>query len=444
MKKLFTPPDRFNLSELKTRRNLLISKIRAQSGSGLVIIANNNASINIGVSRFRPDSYFYYLSGFCEEGSILVISVLEKSAKSIIFVPEKDALKETWDGFRLGVSAAPKTLDINKAFAIKDFYSEFVKLLCFHQNVYYAFAKNPQLDSQIISAINGQRAGQRHGVLPIRAVYDTRVLIDEMRLIKSPFEIEQMKYVCQASAIAHTQAMSAVRVGAFENEIMGVLYSNYFKYGLFAPSFIPIVGSGKNSCTLHYQANNQKIPANSVTLIDAGGDYYGYNADITRTVPSGKKFTPAQREVYKIVLKAQKAGINAVKKNRSIGEYHQAVIKVIAEGLRELKILKGSVDKIIEKGDYKRFYMHQAGHFLGMETHDVGIYRSGATWKKFAEGMIVTVEPGIYINASDDLSCEFHNIGIRLEDDILVTAKGNINLTESVPINIDEVEALKS
>lgn len=436
-------PEKFLLSEFVLRRQQLINKIRATSTTGLILIANTPSPTNLGNSRFRPDSYFYYLTGFSEANAKILISITNKKAQTILFLQAKDPVKETWDGGLLGVEKAPRTLGVDIAFAHNNFAEEFSKILKEHINLYYAFGKNNHLDTEIINSLNTQRGLIRHGVLPIKTIYDSRPPIDEMRLIKSDFEIAQMRFAGMVSAKATTKAMSLCNVGINESVIMGALLNDYLSQGLTAPSFVPIVASGKNSCILHYQENNQNIPKDSLVLIDSGGEFNSYCADITRTVPSGSKFTPTQKVIYEIVLKAQRAGINCVKSGKKIGEYHQAVIRVITEGLREIKLLKGSVDKIIENGDYKKFYMHQAGHFIGLDTHDVGIYRVGENWQKFQVGMVVTVEPGIYIPAQSDVPKEFHNIGIRLEDDILVTKNGNENLTALAPIEIADVEAAK-
>ena len=434
LKNKLSPPAQFDLAELKNRRQQLINIIRKNSGTGLLLLFNTENA--------RFDSNFYYLTNITQPSSIFLLSIDKKKAKSFLFITDKDKTKELWEGEMLTAEDVKKKYKFDWVLYLSEFNNEITKLIRPHKYLYFNFGDSSKFDRLVNSEIIKKRDQQRQGEIPIQAVFDSRVIIDQMRQIKSNFEIEQIQYACEASAIAITEAMRSVTSGINERAIMGVLYQNYFAYGLAGPSYPPIIGSGKNSCVLHYSANNQKIPKNSVVLIDAAGEYNGYCADITRTVPANKKFTPAQKAVYEIVLKAQRQAITYVKKNRSIEDYHQAALKIIVEGLRQLKLLKGSVDKIIDKGSYKKFYMHKAGHFLGLDTHDVGIYRENDKWLKFKPGMIVTVEPGIYIRAEQGIPKEFHNIGIRLEDDILVTNKGNQNLTASAPIEIAEIEAL--
>lgn len=437
----------FNLSEYQNRRTRLIERIRALSPfqSALIVIPAKNETVGTyGVSRYRPDSTFLYFTGLREPEAVLILDVRPHSAETCLLLRPKDATRELWDGLRLGVEAAPEALSIDKAKSINHLEQELVQRLENHQALCYSFGKDSPMDALLIRLMQEQRAKVRQGIAPIEMMIDLHRHSDDMRLIKSAWEIEQMRHACKISAQVMGEVMPRVQAGVNEHEICGFLLGEYVRRGLSAPSYTPIVGSYANACILHYNDNNARMPDNALTLIDAAGEYYGYCADITRTIPTARQFTQAQREIYEIVHAAHSAAIAQVRVGAHFNEYHEAALRVITEGLIALKFIEGDVATAIAEERYKPYFMHRTGHFLGMDTHDVGLYRLHHEWRKLTPGMILTVEPGIYIRPQAHIPAQYHHIGIRLEDDILVTADQPENLTIEAPIHIRDIEKLKS
>lgn len=436
----------YDIQETLKRRNALAEMVRQESpeGKALVIIpAKSENYSSYGASRYRPDSYFLYFTGLREPNATLVLDVQADRVESLLFLRPNDPALELWDGARLGLERAPSTLGIDVAFEQNQLAEVLEKRLEKHAYVYHALGRDSALDTLIQERMNLQRNKVRQGVAPIRAIMDFRHHADELRLIKSEWEIVRMRHACQESAEAMKGAMARVKPGVGEHEIMGYLMGEYYRRGLSAPSYNLIVGSHQNACTLHYVDNHAIMPEGALTLIDAGGEYYGYCADITRTVPTAKTFTHAQKIIYEIVHRAHDTALKKVRVGCSFNDYHMAAVREITEGLIGLGWIHGDLDSAIAEERYKLYFMHRTGHFLGMDTHDVGGYRQGDVWRPLQAGMILTVEPGIYIRPAENIPTEFHHIGIRLENDILVTMGEPENLTSAAPINISDIETLK-
>ncbi len=423
------------------RRHALIERMRA-AGGGIAIIATANELIRNRDAHFpfRPDSYFHYLTGFGEPEAVLVL--VAEPARCILFCREKNLEREIWDGFRYGPQAAAETFAFDDAHPIGELDSKLAELLADQPQIWAALGYDSAWDQRLMAALTAVREQARAGKHAPATIRDVRVELDEMRLIKDADELALMRRAGEISAAAHVRAMRATRPGRFEYEIEAELLHEFRRHGCDAPAYTSIVAGGANACVLHYVSNNQALRDGDLLLIDAGGEYQGYASDITRTFPVNGKFTGAQADIYALVLAAQDACISAVKPGASFNDYHDVATRIIAQGLIDLKLLKGSLSGVLESGGYKRFYMHRAGHWLGRDVHDAGDYKVGTDWRRLADGMVLTVEPGCYIRAADDIPEAFWNIGVRIEDDIVVTANGHDNLTAGVPKAIADIEAL--
>jgi Xaa-Pro aminopeptidase len=388
---------------------------------------------------YRFDSHFFYLTGFREPDSVLVL-VAGDGPQSILFCRDKDPERETWDGFRFGPLAAREAFGFDMAFAVDVFYTQLAELLADQPTLYYSLGFDPGWDTRIIAALNRVRAMGRTGVRAPAAVVDVNALVDEMRLIKDEHEIATLRRAADISAAAHHQAMRAARPGGSENEVEAALLHEFRRLGAQAPAYTPIVAGGANACILHYIANDQALKDGDLLLIDAACELDGYAADITRTFPVSGHFSSPQRDAYQIVLAAQSAAIAAVRPGATWDAPHEAAVKVLAQGMIDLGLLSGTVDTAIETGTYKRFYMHRTGHWLGLDVHDVGEYKIDKAWRPLQPGMTLTVEPGLYIRPAEDVPQAFWNIGIRIEDDVLVTADGCEILTAAARKQVDEIE----
>ena len=411
-----------------------------QRGIAIIPTAPERARNRDTQYPFRFDSHFYYLTGFREPESVLVL-IAGKKPQSILFCREKDKVREIWDGFRYGPAGAKRAFDLDATYSIARLDAMLPKLLADQPTLFYPLGFDPAWDSRIMGWLNKVREQVRTGVTAPTDVSDVRELIDGMRLIKDPHELGAMKRAASISADAHLRAMRAARPGRMEYEIEAELLHEFRRCGAQAPAYQSIVAGGANACVLHYVENDCKLKAGDLLLIDAGCELDGYAADITRTFPVGGKFSPVQKEVYELVLAAQAAAIKAVRPGASFDNYHQAAVQVLAQGLIDFKLCKGSLDKVLESGDYKRFYMHKTGHWLGLDVHDAGDYRRQGRWRKLAPGMVLTVEPGCYIRPARNVPKAFWNIGIRIEDDVLVTAAGREVLTDKAPKSIRDIEA---
>lgn len=423
----------------KNRRNSLKNKL--PKNSALIIPGADLQYRNADSSyALRQESSFYYFSGFSEPSSVMVLINSGEKIESIIFVPEKDKLKEIWDGYRAGpVGAVDKYLfdqglENNK---IDELMPEALQGL---EKVFYSIGKKSGFDQKVIDWTCAANSKDRHS--NSIDIMDGSSLVGNMRLIKDEHEIDIMKKACDISAESYINVMKSIKPGDNEQGVEALFLYEFAKRGGRFPAYTPIVAGGESACVLHYIENDKDLKGSDLILVDAGCEYQMYASDITRTFPVGGKFSTEQLEIYNVVLKANLAAIDAVKTGNSIMEPQLISEKVITEGLVELGILSGDVDTLHKEGAFRDFYMHKIGHWLGMDVHDVGDYMEDDDFMKFKPGMVTTIEPGIYISSTMDVDDKWKGIGIRIEDDILVTESGNLNLTAKVPSNPQEIEAL--
>jgi Xaa-Pro aminopeptidase len=391
---------------------------------------------------YRFDSHFYYLTGFPEPEAALVL-VGGAKPRSLLFCREKNEEREIWDGFRHGPALARERFGFDEALPFAQLEAKLAELLADQPALYYPVGADAAWDARAMGWLNAVRANARAGVSAPERVHDVRALIDEMRLVKDAHELALMRRAASISAAAHRRTMQASRPGRFEYELEAELLHEFRRSGAQFPAYWPIVAGGANACVLHYVANDAALRDGDLVLIDAGCELGGYAADITRTHPVSGKFSGAQREVYELVLAAQAAAIGKVRSGNAWNEPHDAAVRVLAEGLRGLKLVQGSLDEVLEKETYKRFYMHRTGHWLGLDVHDAGDYKRAGKWRTLAPGMTLTVEPGLYIRAAADVPERLHGIGVRIEDDVLVTEQGCEVLTAEAPKSIADIESLK-
>tara|TARA_Y100000816_G_scaffold285961_1_gene266331 strand:- start:369 stop:1664 length:1296 start_codon:yes stop_codon:yes gene_type:complete len=390
---------------------------------------------------FRQDSNFWYLSGFNEAESTLVLLVNEKNnVQSIAFVPEKDELKEIWDGYRAGPEGAMKDHGFDLAFNNTEIDQRLPDLLAGHNQVFYPVGKSKTLDADIIEWIKSAKSKDRHS--SAIDIADASSKVGNQRLIKDEDEIKIMKKACHISAEAHVEAMKFVKPGMTEQEMEAFYQYEFSKRGGRFSAYTPIVAGGENACVLHYVENSKPLIDGELLLVDAGCEFELYASDITRTFPINGKFTPPQLAIYEVVLEAQVKSIEAISTNNNVMDAQTISEKVITQGLIDLGILQGSMEELHGAGAFKDFYMHKIGHWLGLDVHDAGDYMEDGDFMKFKPGMVTTVEPGIYISSSSNVDDKWKGIGIRIEDDILVTDDGNENLTAFVPSDPQEIEAL--
>ena len=396
--------------------------------------------------KFRQDSDFWYLTDFPEPDAIAVIVPKNRKNKFNLFVRPRDPKMETWYGRREGVEGAKKNYAANKAFPIDKFDNELPKILDGVDKLYYRFGVDRQLDEKILDYLSKQRFKRLKTAYPPHTIIDPTVLIHEMRLHKTEEEIELMEKAAEIAAEAHILAMKNCKPGMNEAQIESIIEHHFRMNDANGAAYNSIVGGGENATILHYVENNAELKDGELLLIDAGCEYKGYASDITRTFPVGGKFTEAQRDVYDIVLDVQKACVEATKPGTTIKERQDLSIEMLTEGMKKLGLLKGKTEKLIEDKKYEKYYMHGVGHYIGMDVHDAGRYFNDQTAKDsrpFAAGMVLTVEPGLYIPLDDkDAPAKYRGIGIRIEDDVLVTEDGNRNLTTKVPKEAEEIEEL--
>ena len=392
---------------------------------------------------YRPDSDFYYLTHFPEPEAVAVLVPGRAHGEYILFCRERNPEKEIWEGRRAGLEGAREIYGADDAFPIEDIDEILPGLLENRDKVFYSMGRYPDFDTHLMNWVNEVRGKSRNGVSAPGEYVDLQHIVHEMRLIKRPEEIRLMKRAAKVSTAAHRRAMQACKPGMMEYEVEAELLYEFKKGGAGFPAYPSIVGGGANACILHYTDNNAELKDGDMVLIDAGAEIDGYAADITRSFPVSGKFKGEQKAVYEIVLAAQLAAIEQVQPGRHWNEPHENAVRMLTQGLKDLGILKGDVAGHIEKGDYKRFYMHRTGHWLGMDVHDVGDYKLGDAWRELEPGMVLTVEPGLYIAAGGkDVDARWWNIGIRIEDDVLVTREGNEVISRDAPKAIDEIEAL--
>lgn len=427
--------------EYRARRQKLAAQLAADS---IAIIAAAPELIRNGDShyRFRQDSNFYYLTGFNEPEALLLITAGTDS-RSILFNRPRNPEQEQWTGRRLGQEDACAQLQMDAAFPLHASTEELPKLLMGCSALYYSFGKNPALEQQIMQALTRVKALVRRGVKAPECLVDLDPVLSELRLFKSDAELELMRRAAQISVAAHQKAMRVCKNSSYEFELEAELLYEFTRHGCRAVAYEPIVGSGENTCILHYTENNKPLRQGDLVLIDAGGEYDNYAADITRTFPVNGTFSAEQRSIYELVLKAQQAGIAAIKPGALWNSVQTIILSILTQGLCDLGLLHGRVDELIAQEAYKPFYMHSSGHWLGLDVHDAGRYKIEDQWRPLEPGMVLTVEPGLYISKSiHGVDKRWWDIGVRIEDDVVVTATGHEVLSAALAVEIDDIEAL--
>jgi Xaa-Pro aminopeptidase len=430
------------MSEYAKRRKELMKKIGPK---GIAILTSAPMARRNGDSDFayRQQSDLYYLTGFNEPEAVAILAPKRADGEFILFNRVRDRDKEIWEGVRAGQDGARKQFYADEAFPFSDLEKMLPDLLDKREQIHYPIGIDKNFDKILLNAMNKVRGKIRNGMSAPLSVVDLTETIHEMRLIKSPAEINLMRKAAQISAAAHVRAMKFCKPGVNEFQLEAEIMHEFQKNGARYPAYNCIVGAGKNSCILHYISNDQVVKKDDIVLIDAGAEYDLYAADITRTFPASGRFSAEQRAIYDIVLKSQLAGLKAVKPGASWPSVQEAIVKVITTGLVELGILKGNVKDLIDKQAYFPFYMHKSGHWLGLDVHDAGRYKIDGKWRTLKPGMVLTVEPGIYISSDiPGVNKRWHNIGVRIEDDVLVTTTGHEVLSKDVPKDADEIEAL--
>ncbi|HMF39845.1 MAG TPA: aminopeptidase P N-terminal domain-containing protein [Polyangia bacterium] len=392
--------------------------------------------------KFRQDSDILYLTGFEEPGAVVVVRPGHEKVRFAMFVRPRDPAEETWTGRRAGVEGAVRDFGADAAFVAAELDEKLAELLSGVQEIHYPFGREPALDAAVARLLGRLRAGERKGTrAPVRLV-DARLTLHEMRLIKSPQEIAIQRRAAEITAEAHIAAMLAAKGAANEHEIEALVDYTFRKNGGTGPGYPTIVGSGDNATILHYVENRAPLVRGQLLLVDAGCEIDGYTADVTRTSPIGARFSPAQRRLYEAVLETQIAAIEAVKPGATLDAIHNQVVESLTHHMVALGLLAGEVPALIEAGAHKQFYMHRTSHWLGMDVHDVGFYSEGGVSRPLQPGMVLTIEPGLYVAADAKVPPEYRGLGVRIEDDILVTADGYDNLTISTPKSVADIEAL--
>ncbi|WP_300329991.1 aminopeptidase P N-terminal domain-containing protein [Accumulibacter sp.] len=390
---------------------------------------------------YRFDSYFWYLSGFPEPEAVLVL-IGGSEARSILFCREKSEEREIWDGFRYGPTSAAQAFGFSEAWPISELASRLPQLLAKRNTLWHSLGHDAEWDRRLGEALAALRADNRNGQQAPGEIRDLHGLLDEMRLCKDSHELDCMQRAADIAAAGHARAMRACRPGMAEYELEAELSYEFRRRGASGHAYTPIVAGGVNACILHYVANDKLLSGHALVLIDAGCEIEGYASDITRTFPVAGRFSAEQRAVYEIVLAAQAAAIAAIRPGARFVDYHHAAVRVLCQGLIDLGLLTGTLDAAIESEAYKPYYMHRTGHWLGLDVHDAGAYRTGSgddDWVILTPGMTLTVEPGLYLRPSDKVPEHLHGIGVRIEDDVLVTSAGSLVYTHA-PRTVGEIE----
>ncbi|MET3108163.1 Xaa-Pro aminopeptidase [Oxalobacteraceae bacterium GrIS 2.11] len=436
------------------RRNALLAHMQ-ELGGGVAIVATSKEMTRNSdcFFPFRHDSYFYYLTGFNEPEAVLVL-IAGDINRSILFCREKNLEREIWDGFSYGPDAAQQHFGFDAAFPIDSLDLELPNLLADAPRIFHTQAHHHHLDEHLQRAIKTVRGKARSGVLAPQITIDLHSILNEMRLFKDPSEIALMQNAARISSVAHRRAMQITCPGMFEYELEAEMLHEFRRQGAQSPAYGSIVAAGANACVLHYSANNAKIKDGDLILIDAGCEFDSYASDITRTFPANGKFSTAQRTLYELVLAAQTAALQHARIGARYQDGHNAAVRVLTEGMLETGLLSkdkvGTLDDAITSLAYRQFYMHGTGHWIGMDVHDVGNYRetvsmAGAEEKPYRQlqaGMTLTVEPGIYVRPAAGIPEQYWHIGIRIEDDIVITEQGPLNLSKDTPKTIKEIESV--
>ena len=433
-------------AEYRQRREQLMAKIgngTAIFRSAMTAVMHNDVEYN-----FRQDSDFYYLTGFNEAEAVAVLAPHHPEHKFVLFVQPKDPEKEVWSGYRVGVEGAKERFGADEAYPITELDEKLPQYLEKADRIYYHLGRDEKFNQVILKHWQWLIATySKRGTGPV-AIEDPKFVLHGMRLIKSDAELELMRKAIAISVEAHNHAWKFTQPGRYEYEIQAEMEHIFRLRGGIGPAYPSIVASGANACILHYVENNRRMEENDLLLIDAGCCYDYYNGDITRTFPVGGKFTPEQKVIYNIVLEAQKQAIAQVKPGNPWNLAHDTAVRVLVEGLLDLGILQGNIDEIIKEEKYKPYYMHRTGHWLGLDVHDAGLYKHGEeAWQTLQPGQILTVEPGLYIGldvkpaeGQPEVDAKWRGIGIRIEDDVLVTESGCEVLTAGVPKSVEEME----
>ncbi|MDF2778543.1 MAG: Xaa-Pro aminopeptidase [Enterobacteriaceae bacterium] len=428
-------------SEFLRRRQALLAQM-APASAALIFSAPEATRSADSEYPYRQNSDFWYFTGFNEPEAVLVLIKSDDTHNhSVLFNRLRDKTAEIWFGRRLGQEAAPEKLGVDRALAFSEIDEQLYQLLNGLDVVYHAQGEYPYADAILFTALDKLRKGSRQNLTAPASMTDWRPIVHEMRLFKSPEEIDVLRRAGEISALAHTRAMQVCRPGMFEYQLEGEILHEFNRHGARFASYNTIVGSGENGCILHYTENESELRDGELVLIDAGCEYRGYAGDITRTFPINGKFTPAQREIYDIVLASLDAALTLFRPGTSIQDVTSDVVRIMITGLVKLDILKGDVDQLLADNAHRAFFMHGLSHWLGLDVHDVGVYGPDRS-RTLEPGMVLTVEPGLYIAPDADVPPQYRGIGIRIEDDILITENGNENLTASVVKRADEIEAL--
>ncbi len=422
------------------KRRARLTKILKE---GLLLVPTSHERARNADSHYdyRWDSYFYYLTGFREPEAVVAIT-LGKKPRHILFCRDKNLEREIWDGFRFGPAMAKEVFEFDEAYSITELESRIPELMTNCDVVHTPLGADAEWDQSISRWLNAVRAKIRTGVTAPVELKDARHTLNAMRLIKDEVEIDIMARAGKISSDAHVRAMKLAKPGMFEYQVEAEVLHEFIRNGARQPAYGSIVAAGANACVLHYRENSAPLRKGDLMLIDAGCELESYAADITRTFPIASKFSGPQKDIYELVLESQLACIKAVKPGAPFGKYHEVAVNVLAQGLIDLKLCKGSLARVVETEAYKQFYMHRAGHWLGLDVHDAGDYKRGGKWVALEPGMVLTVEPGLYIRPADNVPKHFWDIGVRIEDDVLVTKTGNRVLTASCPKSVKDIEAL--
>lgn len=431
-------------ADFQERRSILAGEIGLRS---IAIIATSPVAMRNRDAdyKYRADSSFFYLTGFAEPEAVAVIETFDTEEEGYsysLFCRERNREMEIWNGYRAGIDGAMQDYDADEAYAIDLLDEGILEKLQNKDQLFYRIGHNADFDARVAKWIATASGESRRGTSAPAQVIQLDRIIDEMRLHKDDNEIELMQIASDISADAHTQAMRAVRPGMMEYALEAELNYIFGKNG-GVPAYNSIVGGGENACILHYVENDKALKDGDLVLIDAAAEYQLYASDITRTFPVNGKFSPEQKALYNVVLDAQIAAINAVQIGNSYKEPHNVAVRILVQGLLDLGLMQGDIDDIIEKEAFRQFYMHGTGHWLGMDVHDVGAYKVDGEWRPYEEGMVVTVEPGLYIAPDDEtVDAKWRGIGIRIEDDVVATANGPLVLTAKVVKTVEDIEAL--
>lgn len=427
--------------EFLRRRQALLAKM-APASAAVIFAAPEVTRSNDSEYPYRQNSDFWYFTGFNEPEAVLVlIKSDENHNHSVLFNRVRDLTAEIWFGRRLGQDAAPEALSVDRALPYGDIGEQLPLLLNGLDVVYHAQGGYPEADRLMFDALETLRRGSRQNLRAPATMTDWRPWVHEMRLFKSPEEQAILREAGRISALAHRRAMEKCFPGMFEYQLEGEIHHEFTRHGARYPAYNTIVGAGENGCILHYTENASQMRDGELVLIDAGCEYHGYAGDITRTFPVNGRFTTPQRAIYDIVLASLNRSLALFRPGTSIREVNAEVVRIMVSGLVDLGVMKGDVDALIEEQAHRQFFMHGLSHWLGLDVHDVGLYGNDRD-RLLEPGMVITVEPGLYIAPDADVPAEYRGIGIRIEDDILITADGNENLTDSVVKDPDEIEAL--